>query len=232
MLKIALLDELGPFCSWNARGLFSVLPTLRRSKLHIANRLGTMCKLAFFQETHGEASDWTLGFLPEHFKFVSPHLYSKGKGGVIVAVHRSLLSEQYDWDHVHHGRIARVRLASKKVDEAIISLYNIHLEGDDNAFQQQLDLIAELKRVLWEDESDLIILAGDFNFAMNAVESEEAFAAPSLVHSRLAAAFEAALPQFTAINPAGYTNLTHGSGLDRCYVNISMLIRLPLPQCF
>ena len=241
-MKLALLSEIGAFSSWNARGLFSVLPTVRRAKLGIANRLGNMCKLLFFQETHGEAADWTLGFLPEHFKFISPHASSKNKGGVMIAVHRDLLSEQYDWDHIHGGRIARVRLASKSIDEAIISLYVVHLEGDDNSFQQQIAMISELKRVLWDDESDLVMLAGDFNFSISATESDDlASETSSVVHARLAAAFENALPQFTAINPLGYTNLTYASGLDRCYVNVPLealdmngfeCISLPYPSFF
>ena len=42
----------------------------------------------------------------------------------------------------------------------------------------------------------------------------------SPTHSRLAQAFTDALPQFAAVNPLGYTFLTHFTGLDRCYVNI------------
>ena len=173
-LKLSLLWELGPVSSWNTRGLFAADPALRRSKLRIANSLGDQCKLAVFQETHGEASDWTLGFLPNHFKFVSAHPKTKGKAGVIIAIEKNYLADQpHDWDHIHQGRIARLRIPSATIDEAIVSVYVVHLEGENNSYAEQQDLIVELKRVLWDDESDLIMLLGDFNFAVSDIDRDD-----------------------------------------------------------
>ena len=242
-LKLALLDELGPFCSWNARGLFSVLPSLRRSKIAVASQLGKLGKLVFFQETHGEHADWTRGLLPTYHKFISPYPDVKGKGGVIIAVEKQYLGDRlYDWDHIHRGRIARLRLPSLATDDAITSLCVIHLEGANNSHHKQLSLIAELKRVLWDDESDLKVLVGDFNFAVCPVESEELLGlSRSAMHSRLANAFSEALPEFTAINPMGSTQLIHGAGLDRCCINAPLealemrgveCVSLPYPSFF
>ena len=86
-LRLALLAELGPICSWNARGLFAAAPALRRSKLQVANALGLQANIVVLQETHGEASDWATSLLPTFHKFVSPHQSSRGKAGVIIAVH-------------------------------------------------------------------------------------------------------------------------------------------------
>ena len=102
--------------------------------------------------------------MPDFYKFVSPHPDTKGKGGVIVGVKQSFLDArppQRDWDHTHHGRVARLRLPSAIISEAIVSIYVVHLEGEQDMHQEQISLIAELKRVLWDDESDLIVVIGD-----------------------------------------------------------------------
>ena len=222
-LRLTLLEELGPLASWNTRALFAAAPALRRRKLGIANHLGSLCPIVAFQETHGEASDW-LGLLPDHYKFVSPHPSSRNKGGVIIAVNREFLADKlHDWDHIYAGRIARLRLPSMMVPEAIVSIYVIHLEGEDNTLAEQLDLIALLKRVIWDDDSDLIMFLGDFNFALCGIEAlSSGGSSSSYMHSRLAHEFSVALSQFTAVNPLGFTYLTNCTGLGRCYVNIPL----------
>ena len=137
---------------------------------------------------------------------------------------RDFLGERlFDWDHIHFGRIARLRLPSPVIADAIVSIYVIHLEGESNSHQEQIDLVAELKRVLWDDESDLTLLVGDFNFAVtNTEDIDAASETPSRTHARLAHEFAAALPQFVAVSPHGYTYLTHFTGLGRCYVNIPL----------
>ena len=136
-----LLAELGPICSWNTRGLFASQPALRRSKLGVANFLGQLSKIIVLQETHGEASDWAHGLLPGYAKFVSAHPASRGKARVIIAVDKELIRDRpHDWDHTHQGRIARLRLPSPSIADAIVSIYSIHLEGESNSHQEQLSL--------------------------------------------------------------------------------------------
>ena len=117
--------------------------------------------------------------------------------------------------------MARLRLPSESIPDAIISIYGIHLEGENNTHQEQIDLIASLKRTLWDDESDLILLVGDFNFALAHVEDVDSDTHRSQLHLRLAKEFSEALPQFVAVSPHGFPDLSccHAS------VMLPMLLR-------
>ena len=219
---LLFLLSLEPFAVGMLEASLHASPSLRRAKLDVANHLGARSNIIAFQETHGEAADWRHGLLPNFLKLISPHPTSRGKAGVITAINMQYLAgRDYDWNHICPGRIARLRLPGLRDPEAITSIYNIHLEGENNCHQEQLQMIVTLKRALWDDESDLILLTGDFNFALcNADDTDPTSASRSSMHSRLAREFAEALPQHTAVNPDGYTYLTHHTGLDRCYLNL------------
>ena len=146
-------------CSWNARGLFSADPCLRRRKLKVVQGLCHDHDIPVLVETHGERADVEQTFLGfSAFCCMHP---TPSRGGVVVLVKDIIAMRVAAFVKLALGRLVYVRLLFDEDSNCGLSFYGIHVEGEKHDHSSRCAVRDALQEAICDH--DLCIAIGDWN---------------------------------------------------------------------
>ena len=217
-LQLMMLQEIGGLCAWNARGLLSSSPQLRRAKLAVAEQIMRKMNVAVIVESHGTHFDCEQVF-DDFFKFAS--LLDSPRGGLLICLRTAWLQDRpLEYQNIIRGRMARVRLSCEHLGTGdLISIYGVHLEAESHQFNDQMKMLDVLHAEVEADDALLKLMVGDWNFESLHADSDEP-AAISYAHGRLCHRFQQLFPTWCMCEPDAPTLLGPYRTLDRVCVNI------------
>ena len=154
---------------WNTNGLFGTLRSqgdMARQKHAQVQQLLRSYMVVGLQETHGIPTDcealptshlWFGSFAPSNVR-------SGGSswGGVLLAIHKDLVSRALEWSHIVLRR-GRVHLVALRFHRGTFVFMNVHLDIAAGIRQLRL-LFGKMSRTLNHLQHALCFVFGDFNF--------------------------------------------------------------------
>ena len=152
--KMQLASQLPRIAAWNARGLFAVDPQARKRKLQEIERLCRIGDIIIVLKSHGSIADIEQTF-PSFLALCNLHAESS-RGGIVFLVRESLVDCcRLTYNKIVAGRLSRLRLQFGDELSCGLSLFAIHVEGEDHDYSSQCALLNVFKD--WLLANDLCI---------------------------------------------------------------------------
>ena len=152
-------------CCWNAAGLFCDDADKRISKLKYLDEMLKKADVLIVEETHDDGDVDTIyieQLYGKDWQFFRSTL-STASGGIMIMIRKTYAKhfQEVISETIEDGRVIAIQCIHEEISMIIIG---VHLHATSNTNQGKIEILKKIRRWLYNFETDIVYILGDFNF--------------------------------------------------------------------